>query len=187
MTSFTAANSVPGELEAVDARAALAHRFDRILAENRSALARVAGSYTDSASDRDDLLQDIAMSIWQALPGFRGECAERTFVFRVAHNRAITYLTRNRSRLTVAEEDLEVPDTGLNPEAALVREERGNRLARAIRVLPIPYRQVVMLTLEELEYNEIALVLGISESNVGARLSRARQMLRKIMEGRSTK
>ena len=124
------------------------------------------------------------MGIWQALPGFRGECAERTFVFRIAHNRAITYLTRKRSRhIVAADEPLEVPDAGLNPEAALVQEERGNRLARAVRALPIPYRQVVMLTLEEMEYNEIALVLGISESNVGVRLSRARQMLRKIMEG----
>jgi RNA polymerase sigma factor (sigma-70 family) len=183
MTSFTATGSVPAEREAVDARAALEHRFDRVLAENRFALARLAGSYTDSASDRDDLLQDIAMGIWQALPGFRGECAERTFVFRIAHNRAITFLSRNRSRMAVAEEPLEMPDTGLNPEAALVQEERGNRLARAVRALPIPYRQVVMLTLEEMEYSEIALVLGISESNVGVRLSRARQMLRTIMEG----
>ncbi|MBC7924628.1 MAG: sigma-70 family RNA polymerase sigma factor [Bryobacteraceae bacterium] len=182
MTSFTAVDSVPDEVGSVHARAALEQRFERILASNRFALARLAGGYTDSASDRDDLLQDIAMSIWQALPGFRGECSERTFVFRIAHNRAITYLTRNRSRLAMPDEP-ELADNGLNPEAALVLEERGNRLARADRALPIPYRQVVLLTLEEMEYNEIALVLGISESNVGVRLSRARQMLRRIMEG----
>ena len=179
MTSFTAARSMPA-----DARTALEHQFDRLLTENKFALVRLAGGYTNSASDRDDLLQNIALSIWQALPGFRGECSERTFVFRIAHNRAITYLARNRSRFAVVEDDLELPDTGLNPEAALVREEQEGRLAGAVRALPIPYRQVVLLMLEDMEYNEIALILGISESNVGVRLSRARQMLRKIMEGR---
>jgi RNA polymerase sigma factor (sigma-70 family) len=183
MTSFTAIDSVPEASARVEGRTELERRFDRLLAENKFAIARLAGSYTGSSSDREDLTQDIAMAIWQALPGFRGECSERTFVFRIANNRAITYLSRNRSRATVLDDEFEPPDTGPNPETALVREERGDRLARAVRALPIPYRQVVMLTLEEMEYNEIALVLGISESNVGVRLNRARQMLRRVMEG----
>jgi len=48
--------------------------------------------------------------------------------------------------------------------------------------LPVIYRQVIVLTLEDLDYAQIAEVLGISESNVGARLSRARQMLRAELE-----
>jgi RNA polymerase sigma-70 factor (ECF subfamily) len=167
--------------EAAQEREAIASRFDRLLAENGGALARLAASYANSAADRDDLAQEIALAIWRALPNFRGECSERTFLFRIAHNRAVTYLTRRRT-LSGAAMEFEVADTAPTPEAGLAREEQGARLRRAVRSLPLLYRQVVTLMLEGMEYDEIAQVLGISESNVGARLSRARQMLRELME-----
>jgi hypothetical protein len=52
------------------------------------ALGRVVASYA-RPSDQDDLAQDIAVALWNALPSFRGDCSERAFVFRVAHNRAL--------------------------------------------------------------------------------------------------
>jgi len=183
MMSFTAVNSVPGEIESGLARTALEERFGRLLAENGPALSRLAGSYARKASDRDDLLQDIAMAIWQALPSFRGECTERTFLFRIAHNRAIAYLIRQRSGADEAPEEFEPVDPGPDVETTLVRDEGERRLMRAVRLLPILYRQVVVLMLEGMDYSEIAATVGISESNVGARLTRARQMLRSLLEG----
>ncbi|RYG68068.1 hypothetical protein EON77_15875, partial [bacterium] len=59
-------------------------RFEALLAANRPALARLAASYATSPADRDDLLQEIAMGLWLALPTFRAECSERTFLFRIA-------------------------------------------------------------------------------------------------------
>jgi RNA polymerase sigma-70 factor (ECF subfamily) len=179
MMSFTAVSSTPGEEER--APLALEQRLHRLLGEHGAALGRLAGSYTRTASDRDDLLQEIAMAIWQALPGFRGECSERTFLFRIAHNRGIAYSLRNRARTESAEDDLDVSDPAPDPEMTLVQEEGGKRLGVAVRALPILYREVVMLMLEGMEYGEIAEVMGISESNVGVRLNRARQMLRRMM------
>jgi RNA polymerase sigma factor (sigma-70 family) len=72
--------------------------------------------------------------------------------------------------------------TAPNPEASLARDQQGVRLRRAVHGLPLLYRQVVTLMLEGMEQDEMAQVLGISESNVGARLSYARQMLRELME-----
>jgi RNA polymerase sigma-70 factor (ECF subfamily) len=167
---------------ATSARQELERQFDRLLRENGGALARLAASYTNSAADRDDLVQEVALAIWRALPTFRGECSERTFTFRIAHNRAVTYLTARRAQNAQASTPIEVADTALNPEAGLVRNQQGARLRRAVHSLPLPYRQVVTLMLEGMEYDEISQVLGISESNVGARLSRARQMLRALME-----
>lgn len=167
---------------AVTAREELERLFDRLLAENGAALSRLAASYTNSAADRDDLVQEIALAIWRALPHFRGECSERTFTFRIAHNRAVTYLTQRRAQRAQAVEAIDVADTAPNPEAGLARDQQGARLRRAVHSLPVLYRQVVTLMLEGMEYDEMAQVLGISESNVGARLSRARQMLRESME-----
>jgi RNA polymerase sigma-70 factor (ECF subfamily) len=79
-------------------------------------------------------------------------------------------------------DDLEIRDPAPNPETGLLQEQSAQRVAAAIRRLPVGYRQVIPLMLEELGYGEIADVLGISESNVGARLTRARQMLRELLE-----
>jgi RNA polymerase sigma factor (sigma-70 family) len=160
---------------------ALEERFRSLLAANGSALSRLAGSYTRTTSDRDDLFQEIAMAIWQALPTFRGESSERTFIFRVAHNRAITHLTQRRPA-TELEEAAEVKDPRPNPERGFSEDEQQVRLLQAIHRLPIGYRQVITLALEELGYAEIADVLGITESNVGVRLNRSKQMLREMLE-----
>ncbi|HLJ46595.1 MAG TPA: RNA polymerase sigma factor [Bryobacteraceae bacterium] len=165
-------------------RAARDEKFDRMLAAHGPALSRLAASYTNTAHDRDDLLQEIAIAIWQALPRFRGECSERTFLYRIAHNRGIAYLSRWRSQRAGSSDEIEAPDPGPDPESGLAREQQAERLRAAIHHLPIVYRQVIMLTLEGLGYGEIADVLGISESNVGARLTRARQMLRESLEKR---
>jgi RNA polymerase sigma-70 factor (ECF subfamily) len=163
-------------------RAALEQEFDRLLAANGPALARLAAAYTNTRSDRDDLLQEIALAVWQALRTFRGECSTRTFLFRIAHNRAVTYLAANRARFAAGGEDVEAVDPAPGAESQLARDQAAERLRAAIHTLPLIYRQAIVLALEDMGYGEMAEVLGISESNVGARLTRARQLLREALE-----
>jgi RNA polymerase sigma factor (sigma-70 family) len=178
-------------------RAIQERHFDRLLAANGPALTRLAASYTNTAADRDDLLQEIALAIWQAWPRFRGECSERTFLFRIAHNRAIAHLARSRSQMPRSQmprsqmprsqmqgsaEEIDVHDPAPDPESGLAQEQQAERLRRAVHRLPVAYRQVVTLTLEGLAYGEIADVLGISESNVGVRLTRARRILQELLK-----
>lgn len=159
-------------------------QLHRLLAANGPALLRLAASYTNTASDRDDLVQDIAIALWKALPKFRGDCSERTFLFRVAHNRAIDYLRQRRASTTSLDDDTPVRDTRPNPEVGFAQEQQGERLRQAIHRLPLAYRQVITLMLEEMSYGEIAQVLGVTETNVGVRLNRARQLLRELLEKR---
>lgn len=159
-------------------------RFDQLLLREGPALMRLAGAYTHTASDRDDLFQEIALAIWQALPNFRGESSERTFLFRIAHNRSIAYLANRRSLGLSPDEEESLSDPRLDPEQELAQEQERQHLLRAVRRLPVLYRQVITLALEGLSYGEMAEVLAVSESNVGARLNRARQMLRSFMENR---
>ena len=153
--------------------------FDEILREYSPALARLAGSYVRDAAEREDLLQEIALALWQALPTFRGEASERTFVFRIAHNRALAH--RARRRIVGTEPDEAIEDHAVDPERALAAHQVGKRLFEAIERLPLASAQVVTLSLEGLSYAEIADVLGISESNVGVRLTRARELLRRLL------
>lgn len=156
-------------------------RFNALLAAHGPSLTRLAGSYVRDAAERDDLLQEIAIAVWRALPAFRGECSERTFLFRIAHNRGVSYLARRRPPTAHLDGEVEWPDRQLNPEQALSSEQQGRMLIDAVERLPVGYRQVVTLWLEGMAYGEIAEVVGITETNVGARLTRARELLRKSM------
>lgn len=163
-------------------KAVIDERFRELMALHGPALGRLAGSYTRTLGDRDDLFQEIALAIWQALPRFRGECSERTFIFRIAHNRAIAHIAQRRPP-AVSPDETELPDPGPTPESGLSNLQQKMHLQEAIGRLPLAYRQVVTLTLEDMSYAEIAEVLGISESNVGARMTRGRQMLKQMLEG----
>ena len=154
-------------------------RLEAVLDAHGAALGRLAASYAREPAEREDLFQEIVVAIWKALPRFRGECSERTFIFRIAHNRGVAHLVRRRPPVSDTAEELDVESPDPDPEQALSRAQQGQRLVDAVQRLPLGYRQVVTLTLEGLAYGEIADVLGITESNVGARLTRARQMLRR--------
>jgi RNA polymerase sigma-70 factor (ECF subfamily) len=151
--------------------------FTQLLHDYGPALMRLTAGYTADPADRDDLLQEILVAIWTAWPRFRGECSERTFVFRIGHNRAITFVTRRR-QLEPLEAALLVPDPGPGPVEDAERADRQAQLLAAVRQLPALQRQAVMLSLEGLTQREIADVVGTSENNVAVRLTRARAALR---------
>jgi len=163
-------------------------RFDRIMREYGPALSRLAFGYERVASARDELTQEIALALWQALPHFRGDCSERTFVYRIAHNRGLTHVCKRQpahQSLDELPQLFEPIDPRPHPEQQAAISHQRDRLRSAIQSLPLAYRQVVMLMLEELSHAEIAGVLGITENNVGVRLNRARKALKEALEERS--
>lgn len=158
--------------------------YARLLRDEGAALARVAATYERDPSRREDLLQEICLAIWRALPKYRGDASERTFVFRIAHNRGLTHGFRSRSiRASDLDEAEGVADPAPSPEAEAHLVERRDRLHAAIRLLPLLQREVLTLTLEELSQKEIAEVLGVTENNVAVRLTRARKRLRELYAG----
>lgn len=155
--------------------------FDRILRAYGPALSRLAAGYEPVTAQRDDLLQEIALAIWRALPRFRSECSERTFIYRIAHNQGLSHAWRRHpvpQPLDQIAESQEPVDPRPRPEEQTERENRKTRLVAAIQSLPVAQRQIITLVLEDLSHAEIADVLGISESNVAVRLNRARKALK---------
>jgi RNA polymerase sigma factor (sigma-70 family) len=163
----------------------LDERFGRLLKANHAPLTRLAASYAANRSDRDDLLQEIAIALWRALPSFRGECSERTFLFRIAHNRCITHLSKRRETVSLDDAQIDPEDPQASSEKIVAEEQQRERFVEAIRGLPVIHREVLVLFLEGMDYGEIAAVVGVSESNVGVRLNRARQKLKTLLEDRS--
>jgi RNA polymerase sigma factor (sigma-70 family) len=165
-------------------RRALEQQFDRILGEHGAAISRLAYSYEAIAGIREELVQEIALAIWQALPHFRGECSERTFVFRIAHNRGLTHVRRRRppqQSLDDLEEADEPVDPRPHPDEQLAQINQRERLGSAVQSLPVTHKQIIVLMLEGLSHAEIGEVLGITENNVAVRSTRARKALKEAM------
>jgi len=164
-----------------ESRRALEEQFDRILGDYGAAISRLAYSYEAVAGIREELVQEIALAIWQALARFRGECSERTFVFRIAHNRGMSHVWRRRpphQPLEELEESDQPVDPRPHPEEQAARTDRRVRLMSAIQSLPVTHRQMIVLMLEGLSHAEIAEVMGVTENNVAVRLTRARNALK---------
>jgi len=164
-------------------REQLEGEYERLWAEFGASIGRLASSYESRAHAREDLLQDIRLAIWTALPRFRGDASMRTFVFRIAHNRALTHVWQ-RKKAGQHEEAEDVVDARESPEASAIQNANRVKLVEAIRGLHIPFRQVITLALEDLSHAEIAVVLGISENNVAVRMNRARNLLKEILGSR---
>ena len=101
---------------------------------------------------------------------------------RVAHNVCLREVVRHRE--WTVEQVAEPADPTASPERNMQRLEDGNRLMTAIRKLPVGFRQVLTLALEDLSQREIAEALGITENAVAIRMHRARRLLKSRLEER---
>lgn len=151
-----------------------------ILREHWPMLTRLASSYTRDSARRDDLLQEVSIAVWQALPRWRGDGSLRAFVARVAHNRCVDVFAKEQ-RLSASDLDETWPDPHADPLRHAEAQQQRDGLLTAVLSLPLGYRQVVSLALEGFAHREISEALGLEENAVAQRLSRARRMLRDLM------
>ena len=159
--------------------------FNAVFEAHSGMLGRIAASYEAEFSAREDLLQDIAMAVWKALPKWRGEGSLRSFVARIAHNRCVNHILKEcrHNCSEVVEEAL--IDHAADPQRDAVHHQRYERLQRALRRLPLGQRQAVTLALEGFSHTEIAEALDIKPNTVDVRISRARRTLVGYLEERT--
>jgi RNA polymerase sigma-70 factor (ECF subfamily) len=136
--------------------------------------------------DRDDLRQEIAIAIWKAMPSFRGRASERSYVMRIAQNRAITFrlrLARNRALFR----PLEVEPAALEAHSGEHELERLRaKLDSAIAKLPASQYELMALATAGLSPRQIATQTGKTAGSVRVALHRARETLRRWMHGDDT-
>lgn len=161
--------------------------FLRLIEQFEPALRRLAAAYFDREADRADLFQDIALALWQAIPSFRRESSERTWLYRIAHNVAISSSAkthRQAKREEFLSEEFEHPSAAAGAEQGLLLGEKRRALVDSIRRLAATDRQIILLHLEGLSYADIEEVSGFSETAVATRLSRIRAKLKEEIRKR---
>jgi len=144
-------------------------------------LRRYARALVGERASADDLVQDTLERAWAKLHLYRRGTDLRAWLFTVMHN---VHVNRVRATRPVDPLDDDMPELAqreTQPDALLVRD-----LDRAIARLPADQRAVLLLvTLEEMSYEEVARTLGIPIGTVMSRLSRAREKLRAMMLGQT--
>jgi RNA polymerase sigma factor (sigma-70 family) len=155
--------------------------FTALVAEHEPMVARICASYERDRDLARELAQDVWFAIWRALPNYRADASLKTFVARIAQFRAISHVAQRARRPFEAELSEAIPDTRPAPESAAITSSERNGLLAAVQRLPLIYRQPVILTLEDFSPAEVATMLGLSVNVVGVRLTRARAMLRAIL------
>jgi RNA polymerase sigma-70 factor (ECF subfamily) len=151
--------------------------FVRLFGQSGAGVRRLCYSYLNSASEVDDLFQEIMINVWKSLPKFRGEANLSTWVYRIAVNTALIHRRRQRP----SEELGDMPDRRLSTQRHLEQQEQLEALHRAIAQLGDQDRLIVSLLLEGLNYKEIADVTGITVNYVGVKISRIKQALEQLM------
>ena len=146
-------------------------QFSELMEAYAGPVRRLCAAYAASSADREDLFQDIFLAVWRALPGFRGESSTRTWLYRIAHNVALTWQARDRRR-----QSREAPLEG-DVEGAGHSDLRRLALARAIAAMSPADRTLTLLWLEWLTASEIEDVTGVKSATVAVRLSRIRKQL----------
>lgn len=140
--------------------------------------------------DAEEALAEVFVKVWRAAASFKGDAKFTTWLYRIASNTARDRLRSRMTRQEVSFEDMAADDTDAlehfqgtaeSPETAAIESEDRARIVRAMQQLSEEDRLLVSLYhFQELDYDEIEQVTGISPSNLKVRLFRARQRLKKI-------
>jgi len=145
-----------------------------------------------------DVSQEVFFAIYRKLQRFRGESSLKTWIYRIAINRASNrcrWWNRLRRRGTVSlDEHLSkddsrtisevLPSAGSTPEEALLLQEKRNEIERSLQLLPVQQRVVVIMRdVQGLSYEEIADLLQISLGTVKSRIARGRDELKRRLNG----
>jgi RNA polymerase sigma-70 factor (ECF subfamily) len=151
-------------------------RFAEICRDHIGLIAKTTHVFAPEPADRDDLFQEILLSLWQSLPQFNAQAKLSTYVYRVALSCALNWKrSRRRYRQKLDHYVRLLPEF---PEASSSRDrERLRWLYARIHELPPVDRSLILLSLDKISYGEIADITGLSESNVGVRLHRIKQHL----------
>lgn len=149
--------------------------FRRMLTQHKGLLFKVIRSFVTEPSDQDDLLQEISIQLWRALPTYRGDAKVTTWMYKVALFAAIAWNKKEQKQSDIRVLEEQLCEHSMQNE----EQEQGEleHLFSLIRQLNDIDRSITLLMLDGYSYEDIAQVLGINTSNVGVKINRIKKKL----------
>ena len=152
-------------------------QFITLIKEHQGIIHKICRLYRESKEDREDLFQEITFQLWRSLPGFKGEAKISTWIYRIALNTAVATFRKKKPDIEYTPILPDLPEQQENEEKALLQE----RLFTALKQLDDSEKAIITLYLEELNYQQIAEIIGINENYVGVKLNRIKNKIQKLL------
>lgn len=148
----------------------------------KAIIIKICRAYTNSQEDFEDYYQEVCLQIWKSHQNFRHQSEWSTWVYRLALNVCLTLLKKQKNSTHHFATDY-LPEQTLVDSRAFA-DESLNLLYMAIRQLSEIDRAIIMLYLDEKSYQEISEIMGITPNNVGVRIKRIKERLKKLLDGK---
>ena len=156
----------------------LENEFARIVREHKGTIYTVCYMFSKDEDEVADLFQDILVNLWKGFEGFRGDSSVRTWVYRVSLNTCISADRKKKRRGETVPLSIDInlfEDSGEDVKQIRMLQSRISRLG--------PFdRAIVLLWLENLSYDELGAIVGITAKNVSVRLFRIKEQLRNMSD-----
>ncbi len=160
------------------------NQFVKLIRENEGIIYKVAFLYTDNATDRDDLYQEIVLQAWKGLPRFRRDAAFSTWLYQVALNTAISGFRKQKRSENLFVHLENIPDR-CDLERDNTYEEQLHLLKQAISALNEIEKAIVMLFLEGQTYEKMEVITGIASGTLRVKMNRIKEKLRNLIQQKS--
>jgi RNA polymerase sigma-70 factor (ECF subfamily) len=156
----------------------LSKKFHQIIEQHKGILFKVAKTYCRNDDDRQDLLQEMMIQVWKSLPKYNDTFAVTTWLYRISLNVAISFYRKNVNRqflnMPLIEEFTSIHDDVNNEKS-----EQLILLEKFITELNDLDKALLLLYLEDKSHAEISEIIGLSVTNVGTKLGRIKEKLKK--------
>jgi RNA polymerase sigma factor (sigma-70 family) len=150
--------------------------FLELINENKGIIIKICNMYCQNKEDKDDLSQEIVYNLWKAFPSYVPQYKVTTWMYRIALNIAISFYRKEKRVLDFVSYD----------ESLIVFEETDNIELEADLILLQGFiqqlgeidRSIILLYLDDKPYNEIASIIGLTETNIATKISRIKYKLK---------
>ncbi len=150
--------------------------FNRIVKANKAAIFTVCYLFSKDQDEVNDLFQETLINLWRGFDGFQGKCDVKTWIWRVSLNTCLTFERKKKRRVDTLPLTMDINlFTDTDDDTRQVQ-----MLYRRINKLGVLDRAIVLLWLENMSYEEIGEIIGISTKNVSVKLVRIKEQLKKM-------
>jgi RNA polymerase sigma-70 factor (ECF subfamily) len=153
--------------------------FKTYVQDHMAIIAHICRAYAHDEESLKDLIQEVTLQLWRSHRSFEGRSQTSTWVYRVTLNVCLSQSKKAKKRIeTIPLGTQDREEDNIDPQ-----KEQMDKLQWAIRQLSEPERAIVLLYLEDKSYKEMSDILGITVSNVGVKVNRLKEKLKKLIHG----
>ena len=152
-------------------------KFLSVIDSHKGIFYKVANNYCKNSEDRKDLIQEIIYQLWKGFDNYNPQFQYSTWIYRISLNVAISFYRKER---TITQKKVDIDNSLLVVSDILFNQEMEdnlNLLHQFISELKEVDKAIMLLYLEQKTHKDISEIIGISESNVGTKVSRIKMLL----------